>query len=181
MSLANINREIGSSRLNKQPNSRDCFICGVENIAGVHVHFYEMEGDSGEGEILARFRTQPIHQGYPGRVHGGVLTGILDETIGRAINFGAGVEVKEWGVTASLDLRFRLPVPLNEEILARGRITRMGRRMFEGSGEILLPDGQVAVTAVGKFIKLPLDEIAGDDPEDFGWKIYPDGEGEANP
>ncbi len=27
--------------MNKQPNSRMCFICGKQNIAGVNVSFYE--------------------------------------------------------------------------------------------------------------------------------------------
>ena len=28
--------------MNKQPNSYFCFICGVKNINGVHVNFYEV-------------------------------------------------------------------------------------------------------------------------------------------
>ena len=42
---------------------------------------------------------------------------------------------------------------------------------------ILLPDGTVAVSAEGRYVKLPLDEISGIDPEELGWRVYPD-EGE---
>lgn len=162
--------------MNKQPNSHFCFICGVKNIAGVQVRFYETHADDGSPEILARFCGQPIHQGYPGRMHGGVLTGILDETIGRAINYGAGEQVETWGVTANLEMRFVLPVPLDVELTARGRITKENRRLFLGSGEVYLPDGQVAVAATGKFLKLRLDEISDADPTSLGWRVYSDEE-----
>lgn len=160
--------------MNKQPNSHFCFICGVKNVAGVQVRFYETSDDDGKPEILARFCGQSIHQGYPGRMHGGVLTGILDETIGRAINYGAGEDVETWGVTANLDLRFLLPVPLDVELTARGRILKENRRLFQGSGEVYLPNGQVAVSATGKFLKLRLDEISDSDPMTLGWRVYPD-------
>jgi len=160
--------------VNKQPNSHFCFVCGVKNVAGVHVRFYETQAADGRPEILARFCGQPMHQGYPGRMHGGVLTGILDETMGRTINYGAGEQVDTWGVTANLDVRFLLPVPLGVELTARGRITNEKRRLFAGSGEVCLPDGRVAVSATGKFIKLRLEEISDADPTALGWQVYPD-------
>ncbi len=162
--------------MQKQPNSSFCFVCGVKNVAGVKVRFYETVATDGTQEILARFWGQPCHQGYPGRMHGGVLTGILDETIVRAINYGAGVEVETWGITVELTTRFLQPVPLNVEISARGRIRKQNRRMFTGSGEIYLPDGAVAARAAGKFLKLPLSVISGPDMDLLGWQIYPDEE-----
>lgn len=161
--------------MNKQPNSYHCFICGVRNVAGVKVAFYETANRDGQPEILARFSGRFQHQGYPGRMHGGVITGVLDETIGRAINIGAGAELPmTWGVTAELTVRFLLPVPLDVEVTARGRITRQARRLFEGTGELYLPDGAIAVTATGKYWKLPLDEIASLEGEELGWQVYPD-------
>ena len=160
--------------MNKQPNSHYCFICGVKNVAGVHVNFYETVTDDGTPEVLARVTGQPQHQGYPGRMHGGVITGILDETIGRAINIGEGENPMTWGVTAELSVRFRKPVPLGVELVARGRITRDIHHLFEGTGELYLPDGVVAATAHGKYIRLKLDNISGMDPVDLGWRVYED-------
>ena len=40
------------------------------------------------------------------------------------------------------------------------RITRDTRRIFEGTGEIVLADGTVAVEASGKYMKLPIGQIA---------------------
>lgn len=158
----------------KQPNSHNCFVCGVKNDAGVHVRFYETVTTDGVGEIVARFTGQPHHQGYPNRMHGGVITGILDETIGRAVNIGEGEDPSTWGVTAELTVRFRKPVPLGVELEARGRITRDIHHLFEGDGEIYLPDGTIAASAHGKYIRLKLDAIAEAEPEDLGWKVYED-------
>ena len=160
--------------MNKQPNSYFCFICGVKNGAGVHVRFYEARNDGDGYEIVARFTGQEQHQGYPGRMHGGVITGILDETIGRAVNIGEGEEPQTWGVTAELNVRFHKPVPLGVELEARGRISRDSHRIFEGTGELYLPDGSVAVTARGKYVRLKLDSIAGMDPVELGWRVYED-------
>lgn len=145
-----------------------CFICGVKNIAGVHVRFYE----PGDGTVLARFCGQEIHQGYPGRFHGGVLAGILDETLGRAIRLEHGDDV--WGVTAELTIRYRQPVPLEIELEATGRITAERSRLFEATGEVLLPDGTVAVEASGKFVKLLPEVLAEFDPAAEEWQIVPE-------
>ncbi len=160
--------------MNKQPNSYFCFVCGVKNGAGVHVNFYETLTKDGANEIVARFTGQDQHQGYPERMHGGVITGILDETIGRAINIGEGEHPQSWGVTAELSVRFRKPVPLNVELEARGRISRDIHHLFEGTGELYLPDGTVAATAHGKYVRLKLDNIAGMDPVELGWRVYDD-------
>lgn len=161
--------------MRKQPNSHHCVICGVRNSASLKVRFYDTIDDEGRPELLARFTAGTIHQGYPGRLHGGLATGILDETMGRAVNAGDNEEEPTtWGVAVELSTRFRLPVPLETELTARGRITRRRRRLFEGSGEIYLPDGSVAVSAEGRFVTLPLHEISQIDPQELGWRVYPD-------
>jgi acyl-coenzyme A thioesterase PaaI-like protein len=152
----------------KQPTSRMCFVCGESNPAGVHVRFYEQEDSS----VLARFTGAEHHQGYPGRMHGGVITSVMDETIGRAIMIRYGAEV--WGVTAELTVRFRQPVPLDVELTAVGRITEEKRRVFEGTGELYLPDGTVAAEASGKYVKMELERIAAFDPEREEWGVRPD-------
>ena len=154
--------------MNKQPTSRMCFVCGESNPAGVHVRFYERE----DGSVLARFTGADHHQSYPGRLHGGVITAVMDEAIGRAIMIKYGDDI--WGVTAELNMRFRQPAPIGVELTVVGRITSEGSRMFQGSGELLLPDGTVAAEATGKYMKLPLDRIADFDAEREEWYVRPD-------
>jgi acyl-coenzyme A thioesterase PaaI-like protein len=151
----------------KQHNSKMCFVCGLKNTTGLGASFYEVEGN----ELVAIFTPCENHQGYPGRLHGGLAAAILDEVIGRAMNI---TNEEIWGVTVDLQIRYKKPVPLETELRVVGRITGENRRIFEGSGEILLPDGQVAVKGQGKYIKLPLDEIADFDYDEQEWKTVPD-------
>ena len=44
-------------------------------------------------------------------------------------------------------------------------------RMFEGTGEIILPNGDVAVTAHGKYLKVPLEKITDFDIEENEWRV----------
>ena len=110
-------------------------------------------------------------------MHGGVSCAILDETIGRAIAIGSDEMI--WGVTTEITMKYRRPVPLEQELKAVGRITYKRGRFFEGEGELLLPDGKVAVSAKGKYMVVPEEKMVsgafldeewglenpGDDPE----------------
>ena len=151
----------------KQPNSKMCWVCGLKNPLGLKASFYETEA----GEVVGVFTPPEEYQGYPGRLHGGVASAILDETIGRAIMIKYSDEI--WWVTVELNIRFRKPVPLDQELRATGRVTDEGSRFFEGTGEVILPDGKAAVTARGKYIRLPIDRIADFDTEENEWRVVP--------
>ncbi|MHB1323006.1 MAG: PaaI family thioesterase [Coriobacteriia bacterium] len=142
-----------------------CIVCGTDNPAGLHARFFELE----TGELAAVFTPRLEHQGYPGRLHGGVASTILDETIGRAINIS---DPEAWGVTIELTVRYRKPVPLENEVVARGRITQDSGRIFEGTGEIRLADGSVAVEATGRYLRLPIGHIS---EGDLGAQWFSDG------
>ena len=109
------------------------------------------------------------HQSYPGRLHGGISSTILDETIGRALMIS---QPEQFGVTVEITVRFKKPVPLDEELRVIGRITSDSKRFYEGTGEIILADGSVAVEGHGKYLKMPLAKIAEYDNEDEeGWQV----------
>lgn len=135
--------------------SRMCMVCGMQNDSGLKARFLELEN----GELAGVFTPAENHQGYPGRLHGGIASTLLDETIGRAISI---TDADVWGVTIELNVKFRKPVPLDEPVRAIGRITKDGSRTFDGTGEIVLADGTVAVEASGRYIKLPIERIASD-------------------
>jgi len=141
----------------KQHSSKMCFVCGEMNTFGLRAKFYETENN----ELVALINPSEQHQGYPGRMHGGIAATILDEVIARSICNGK--EEQLWGVTLELKTKFRKPVPLGQELKVVGRVTNEGSRSFEGTGEILLPNGEIAVSAEGKYIKLSADKIANDE------------------
>jgi uncharacterized protein (TIGR00369 family) len=144
-----------------------CFVCGLKNASGLKVSFFALDN----GELAAVFTPRDEHQGYPGRLHGGIAASVLDEVIGRAVNLSNLGEV--WGVTVDLSLKYRKPLPIGEPLRARGRITKDGGRFFEGTGEILLSDGTPAVEASGRYIRLPLDKLAVSDLDALEWAPVP--------
>jgi uncharacterized protein (TIGR00369 family) len=149
----------------KQQNSRMCFVCGLKNPSGLRAAFYELEN----GELMAVFTAREQHQSYPGRLHGGICATILDETIGRALMIRSKGEV--WGVTVEFTMRFKKPVPTDRPVRVVGRIVKEGSRIFEGTGEILLEDGKVAVEGQGRYIKMPLAKIADFDQDAQEWRV----------
>ena len=149
--------------------SKNCFVCGVDNDFGLKTRFYETENN----ELIAVFHPLNEHQSYPNVIHGGISAAILDEVIGRAIMMTTDSDT--FGVTIELKVRYRQPVPLGSELKAIARITRDRGRVFEGTGELYLPNGDIAVEAEGKYMKRRLDQITNSDFVDTEWFVT-DGE-----
>lgn len=150
---------------------RMCFVCGEENPFGLHGHFYNLD----DGSVCGIFNVRDEHQSYPGRVHGGVLSAILDELIGRAFQ---NENPDVWGVTVELTMKYRKPVPLDKPIKALARVTKETGRIFEGEGEIIFEDGTIAVQAYARYARMSFDTIAEGDLIDEEWredtKDYPE-------
>jgi uncharacterized protein (TIGR00369 family) len=151
--------------IKKQPNSKMCFVCGLENRFGLKSRFYELE----DGRLMAVFTPLEEHQGYPGRLHGGIAATILDETIGRAIMLTHSDNI--WGITIDFSMKLRKPVPIDGEIKVVARIEKEGKRSFTGVGEILLADGRVAIEGRGKYLKMDIEKIADFDHEGDEWRV----------
>ena len=148
--------------------SRYCMVCGVDNDFGLKTRFHETE----EKEVVALFYPQEFHQSYPNITHGGITAAILDETIGRAIM--AFYDRSTFGVTIELNVKYKRPVPYGVELRAVGRITNDNGRIFAGTGELYLPDGKLAASAEGKYMKRRLEQIIDADFTADDW-FTPDG------
>ncbi len=139
----------------KQPNSKMCLVCGLKNDGGLHASFYEVAG----GELVALFTPREEHQSYPRpparRPHHGHAR--RDHRAGRD-HWRSPRTI--WGVTVEFTTQFKKPVPLGVELKVVGRIVKQEGRVFEGTGEILLPGGEVAATGAGKYLRLPIGRIA---------------------
>ena len=91
----------------KQPNSKMCFVCGLENPIGLHLHIYETEPGVVESIYIA-----PEHfQGYPGVLHGGIVASLLDEISGRA-HMGSDPAHPRFMFTGKLEVKYRKNVPV---------------------------------------------------------------------
>jgi acyl-coenzyme A thioesterase PaaI-like protein len=151
--------------MGKQPNSRYCLLCGLENPIGLQLAFYEDE----DNRVTARYVPEVERQGYPGMLHGGITCALLDETIGRTL-----VRYDIWGVSVELNVRFRKPIPLGEPLTVVGEMVELRSRMMEGVGKVLLADGSVAATATAKYMRLPADQVERFREELGFWRVVPD-------
>jgi uncharacterized protein (TIGR00369 family) len=149
----------------KQNNSKMCFVCGLQNPFGLKTFFYETDTN----ELVAIFIPSQNHQGYPGRLHGGIAAAILDETVGRTITIGKDDEV--WGVTIEFNIKYKKPIPLDQEIRVVARLKNENRKIFEAEGEIINPDGEIAATGWGKYMIMPIEKIGEFDKELNMWSV----------
>lgn len=140
--------------VSKQRNSKMCAICGKDNEYGVHAQFYNME----DGSVMTKFKYRQEHQSYPGRVHGGLITAMLDEMGLRALWAKEGSEEK-FGVTMSLDTKYRKPVPYDEEIIGKGIVIKENNKFFVVDSKIMDLQGNVLANGTIKYIKLDTNKI----------------------
>ena len=148
-----------------QPNSRHCFVCGLENNYGLKLRFLE----TGPGEVTAEYTVPEQFQGYPGVVHGGIVTAMLDEVTGRAhINS----EPTRFMFTAKIEIKFRKNVPVGKPLRIVGQVEKSKSRMASSTGKIFGPEGDVLAEAKTLLVDLPEDEIGEVDLEALGWRVY---------
>ena len=122
----------------------NCFACGPSNPIGIHLHF-DRNAD-GEG-VLARLELAPVYQGWRGIAHGGIVMALLDEAMAYAAGFAG-----HRGVTAQVSVRFRKPVPLEQPIEVRGRVTWQRRNVLGVEASILDGAGNLLARAEGSFV-----------------------------
>jgi acyl-coenzyme A thioesterase PaaI-like protein len=121
-----------------------CFACGNANEHGLHMSFRQ-EGD----RTVCEYAPRPFQQGYPGRMHGGVVSAMLDEAMGYAMYFA-----RQWGATARLNVRFRNAVPLDESLRVEAWIVRNRGRLVEMKAELRSQAGTLLAEADGTFMNL---------------------------
>jgi acyl-coenzyme A thioesterase PaaI-like protein len=121
-----------------------CYACGEKNDRGLHMTF-RAEGD----RAVCDYTPCDYQQGYPGRMHGGLVATLLDEAMGWAV-YGA----KQWGATARLSVRFRKPVGLDQKLRIDAWITSNRTRLIELRGEVRDEQGMLLAEGEGTFMKL---------------------------
>ena len=122
-----------------------------------------------DGRVIANFTTRDEHQGYPGVVHGGIVTALLDEVLGRV-----AIASERWMVTGRLNIRFRQPVPVGETLTIVGEAVSWKKRTLEARGEIRLADGQLGAEASGTFLEIPPERVEGMEEALAFWQVVPD-------
>ncbi|MGA7988825.1 MAG: PaaI family thioesterase [Candidatus Dormiibacterota bacterium] len=136
--------EIDPSWLNDRSAFQLNFVHGLRNPAGLHLQ-YELDG----ARVFTAWTPGPDHVGFPGFAHGGLMSAVLDDAMGRC-----SALYRHWVVTARLEVRFRQPAPVGTPLRVEGWITRLLRRALHTEGRALLPDGGVVAEATGTYLPL---------------------------
>src|SRR5919108_873965 len=100
----------------KQPNSKMCFICGLENPIGLHLHIYETE----PGMVQSTYMAPDHFQGYPGVLHGGIVAAIIDEIAGRSL-MGSNPMDPRFMFSAKMEVKYRRNVPIGKALKIIGK------------------------------------------------------------
>ncbi len=154
----------------KQPNSRMCFICGLENPVGLHLHIYETV----RGTVEATYTAPPHFQGYPGILHGGIVGAIIDEVSART-HMGSDVDTPRFMFTARLEIKYRQNVPVGELLRIVGKAGRSRAKSAEAWGEIYLArTGDLLAEGNSLLIDVPQSQFDQTRLDELGWKVYPD-------
>lgn len=141
--------------VSKQRNSRMCMICGLDNEYGVNAPFYNME----DGSVMSVFQYKEQHQSYPGRVHGGLVTAMLDEMGLRSL-WAKELSEETFGVTLSLDTKYRKPVPYETELLGQGIVVKETPKFVITKASIMDMQGDVLANGMIKYIKMDTGRIS---------------------
>lgn len=107
--------------------------------------------DSPEGRSTGRATFGKTHEGPPGLVHGGVVATVLDHVLARAVR-AAG----RGGLTATLTVTYRRPVPLGVPVVATAEMGTTDGRRTTATARLVAEDdpGTTLAEAEGLFVAL---------------------------
>lgn len=123
-----------------------CFVCGPGNPIGLKVRF-RLDDDV----CRAEFTPQPIHSGYDGVTHGGIVFALLDDVMANWIWLKG-----ERCFTARADIRYRTPLSIGTPVTLESRLLRRKGRLVMMSGFVRRADsGEIVAEATGSFMTEP--------------------------
>jgi len=149
-----------------QPSSRSCFVCGRENAAGLRTRWV---GDDAAGEARATVVLEERFHGFPGLVHGGIVSALLDEAMVRALLLRGDFD--DLMVTAKMEITFRRATPTGQPVTVAGRILKRGTSRANAEAEIRLADGTVTARAQGLLLRQPPEVASAWAEERSHWRV----------
>jgi len=121
----------------------ECFGCGTDNPIGLHLDDFRVDG----GDLVASFTPRRDYSGFEGILHGGIVATLLDETLA----WTAMMLEDTYVVTASLEIKFRKPGPVDSPYQMRGSVVeRRGRRIRLAARAST--NGEIVAEATGLFL-----------------------------
>ncbi len=121
----------------------NCLLCSLSRKGGIGLTFAPEDG----GGVEAAFDCPERYEGFPGMIHGGVITSLLDSAMMNCL-FARGIVA----YTAGLNVRFPAPLAVGRPARVRARLDASGSPLHVLEAEVV-QDGRVKAKAVGKFLE----------------------------
>lgn len=93
----------------------DCIACRSASEGGLGLRFHDLP----DGGVATRFACDSRYQGYPGRLHGGIIATLLDAAMTHCL-FARRIR----GYTARLEIRYEEPVATSAGCRVRAALER---------------------------------------------------------
>jgi len=144
--------------LNDRSEFQRNFVHGLRNPVGLHIQYRLelLEGgpDPVSGLLPHRVRGEwtpdpELHAGFPGVVHGGLVSAVLDDVMGRSTML-----LRRWVVTGRLEVRYRGPAPTGTPLQVEGRMTGLRRRVVTAEARLLVAGGATVAEASASYLPL---------------------------
>ena len=126
----------------KLEDNHKCFVCGKKNPDGLKINF-----KVSDNKIQAEFIPHSSLQGYANIVHGGIISTLLDEAMGK-LAFELGINC----LTAEINVRFKNPAYVGRKYLLTGEILRKTHRIVFAKSKIQSESDLLIAEATGKLI-----------------------------
>lgn len=122
---------------------RECFGCGPDNQHGLQMQF-ESDGKHLRSIITLEKR----FRGWSNLIHGGILSTILDETMGWTVI----CLTQKFMLTKGMQVNFIKPVRIGMTVMVTGYIRKcINKRKIEVVAEITNDEGDICASSSGEF------------------------------
>ena len=98
----------------------NCFGCSPDNDIGLQLVCYALN----DGRCVTEYAPNGDFAGFPGICHGGIAATLLDELA----FWTAFHHTNTFGFTARMELKFKLPTPVNKTLYAECEVIEAKRR-----------------------------------------------------
>lgn len=126
-----------------------CFVCGTLNPRGLHINFEAAVA----GIVSAKWRPSGEFEGFPGVIHGGIVSTILDEAMSKAV-----ASLGRQAFTCELKVRLRRHVAAGAPLVVRGWVLEKRKRRVLAEAALVTDAGEECAHAWGTFLEASLPE-----------------------
>lgn len=136
----------------KMEGGNSCFACSTSVPGGLRMQFY-LDGD----EVVCYWKPDEQHSSWPGIVHGGVQTTLMDE-LGM---WGVNMLLETAGFTRNLNVKYIKNVNTTKTVEVRAKIREVNR-MFAFVDAWIIQDGKKCTEADIKYFIVSKEAAAKD-------------------